>query len=386
MKRVLILDGEHRIALALAKAFHRRGYGVDLASTKPLPRGFFSRYCHRKIRYRPDDLSSLILAIHEQPYSLIVPVLDASYSVAYELIDRGIQGMMPLPPKTLFDAMQDKASALSMLQAYGQAIPATYRIEEFMALRNNHGIKNESQRFLIKPRISSSARGIVVFEGTLGFDAAYEQYQKQTQDLSGKFDGCVLRDPIVQEYVDGENFSLNMIFRNGKLYFRQLVHHMRYYPNTFGSPIRSRTFSDNSSLLESLARFFETIGWHGVVHCDLIRTHHEGEYRVNEVNPRFWGTMSNTLQSGADIVTALEALSQDTVSPPMISPTDYGYEYRHLFFGEIAYLYRSKHKCAAFRELVTRPGDRKIFWGFDPTDPGPLAAQLINLFTHKEVI
>jgi predicted ATP-grasp superfamily ATP-dependent carboligase len=385
MKRALILNGEHRIALALAKAFHRRGYRVDLASTKPLPRGFFSRYCRWKIRYRPDDLSSLVTAIQKEPPCLVVPVLDPSYSVAYELIDRGIAGIMPLPPRTLFDAMQDKASALFMLQAHGQAIPATYRLEDFIAKRDQGGISHASQRFLIKPRISSSARGIVVFEGPLGFEAAYEQYLKQTQDISGKFDGCVLQHPIVQEYVDGENFSLNMIFRRGKLYFRQLVHHMRYYPETFGSPIRSRTSSDNSSRLESLVCFFEKIGWHGVVHCDLIRTHREGEYLVNEVNPRFWGTMSNTLQSGVDIVTALEALSQDTVSP-LIAPTDFGYEYRHLFFGEIAYLYRSKHKWTAFKELVTPPSDRKIFWGLDPTDPGPLAAQLINLFTHKEVI
>jgi len=382
MKRALVFNAERRVGLVLCREFARKGFIVDMASHALLPRSFYSKYCCKKIRYTMDVLDPLVDYIKKMKPDIIVPLSEDSYLVAYELIDREIQGIIPLPSRDLFVTMRNKEIAMRLLQSHGLRVPLTYSADEFMSNRQHLKNSKGKNKFLIKPRISHSGKGIMMFKSLDDFEYAYSAYLKQNKVGNREFLGCHLEHPIIQEYIEGENYSLHMIIHNERLYLKQLMHHVRYFPKDFGLPIRSRTVELEDPQLDKIIEFFITIKWSGYIQCDLIRRS-DGCYFINEVNPRFSGVIENVILSGIDVVNILLALKENRVLPVAV-PTNYDYEYRSLF-GELAYLSKADHKIATLYDLI-RKEERKIYYDINTGDIIPHIIHLIRLLLVKEVI
>ena len=66
-------------------------------------------------------------------------------------------------------------------------------------------------------------------------------------------------------------------------------------------------------LMEQAVALLSALDWHGPAQVEFKRDARDGQLRLMEVNPRFWGTLDLSIQAGIDFpyLTALAALQGD---------------------------------------------------------------------------
>lgn len=146
---------------------------------------------------------------------------------------------------------------------------------------------------VVKPRTGSGSRGVMVVEDARSFDSI---------PRSDKL--------LVQEHLPGEEYSVDVyVGQSGGVH--AAVPRVRLKVDS-GVAITSRTLRD-PDLIGRACQVAKLIGLRGVANIQFRRDR-LGVARLLEVNPRFAGTMSLTVRSGANIPQM--ALSELFGSPP----------------------------------------------------------------------
>jgi predicted ATP-grasp superfamily ATP-dependent carboligase len=384
MHTVLIFDAEHRISLTLARNFHKNGYAVVLLSQKRYARSFYSKSCDRYFVSSYRDLKRIQNIVKQIDPCMIIPVLDESFEVAYALQKKGQPNILPLPDYVLFSKFRDKSKTIDFLRLHSLPSPKTILLKDALAFPDAELKKVfHDSKIIIKPRIASSGRGIILCKGIQYLDNARARYQKNIKKNSKRFSDCDFTDPLLQEYIDGEHYSFNMVFRHGELLMQQLVRHLKYFPPVFGSPIVSRTEEITGTFFGNIISVFKKIRWHGVVHCDLIYTH-DGSWYINEVNPRFWGTLENTFLSGIDMISVVERLWDKQYTTTPATASNYDYEYRHFIAAWASFLKPAYYTKGA---RVKNPGlRRERKWNIDRQDIFPHVVHFLRALFFRDII
>ncbi len=133
---------------------------------------------------------------------------------------------------------------------------------------------------VVKPRIGSGSRGVYV----LSEPSALESVARNGKNL-------------IQEFLPGEEYSVDLyVGQNGAVH--AAVPRLRLKVDS-GVAITSRTVFDYEVII-SACSVAQLINLRGVANIQFRRDH-RGIPKLLEVNPRFAGTMSLTVQSGVNI-------------------------------------------------------------------------------------
>jgi predicted ATP-grasp superfamily ATP-dependent carboligase len=109
---------------------------------------------------------------------------------------------------------------------------------------------------------------------------------------------------LVQEYIPGQDVGFAFLARHG-----QLVAHA-----AFEQPVRgSRRYFDAPRLRQYIATLLRETGYHGVGEIDTRYEPKTDEYRLLEVNPRFWDSIVYAAHAGMNFPDLL--LHLDTLPP-----------------------------------------------------------------------
>jgi predicted ATP-grasp superfamily ATP-dependent carboligase len=74
---------------------------------------------------------------------------------------------------------------------------------------------------------------------------------------------------------------------------------VREYPATGGASSCAESFYD-SKLEDYGRRMLDSLNWHGVAMVEFRCDSRDGEYKLMEINPKFWGSLDLALAAGAD--------------------------------------------------------------------------------------
>ena len=165
--------------------------------------------------------------------------------------------------------------------------------------------------------------------------------------------------------------------------------------------VRGRTYAGGFSVyresveipeLEAAGRrLLDELDWHGVAMVEFLRDPRTGEFKLMEINPRFWSSLPFTVQAGVDFPSLYW---KQATGRPIDSESTYQTETAgHLLRGELLHLH-----SIAFDDcpLVERPsfsrtvrdiGESLVrhprFDYLDRDDPGPFLQDVVN--TGKQV-
>lgn len=136
--------------------------------------------------------------------------------------------------------------------------------------------------------------------GGLGFQVHHSREQLEQRIVEG---GLAADYPLlVQEYIPGPDVGFAFLARHG-----QLVAHA-----AFEQPVRgSRRYFDAPRLRHYVATLLRETGYHGVGEIDTRYDPATDEYRLLEVNPRFWASILYATHAGMnfpDLLMHLDAL------------------------------------------------------------------------------
>ena len=318
--RVIVTYARGWQSLAVTRSLGRRGVEVITADEVAMTPASFSKYstasftypdCSKNpdefldqleseiIRHKPDDPDTpyVLMPIHKEPY------LIAKHRERFEAHIR-----VPVPSIELIEEVHNKGTLAAYAQDNGLCAPPTIfpaSIEELESRADEIALPA-----FVKLRESADGVGIAKVdtreELITYFKSLVEDYGLAPEDY-----------PIVQQGVPGDDYCVTTLFDQGQLIACMTYRNIRQFPADKGAGVVRETVK--AEKMESVCEaLLGPKGWHGVAEIDFRWTGDLDEDPwLIEVNPRFWGGLTQAVESGWDYPWLLYRLAVDgKVDPP----------------------------------------------------------------------
>jgi predicted ATP-grasp superfamily ATP-dependent carboligase len=281
---VLVTDGANRVALAVVRALGRAGAHVTVVEQERYavrtPAAFVSKYAARRdILPSLGDEEAFVASLGRSAadVDVIVPV-STNVVLACARHRERFRARIPIPPLATIRRANDKSSALAAARKAGVPIPATWAPESEEELEGTIG--RMRMPAIVKLR---DDEGTALDPGDrYAVCETGEQIFRAWRRLH-----AIRPFPLVQERVRGEGFGVGVLAKDGRVLASVAHRRIREYPVSGGPSSCCETVADER--LERYASLMVAeLGWTGVA---MVEFKKDDDYRLMEVNPRFWGAL-----------------------------------------------------------------------------------------------
>lgn len=382
MVSVLVLNGESRAGLAVTRSLGKKGIKVYVGGNRKLARSFFSKYCKGRFIY-PNSSNgveevhkSLLENVKKIKPDVILPINnDTTYIISkYIKKYQKYSKITPLLDLKNFRYYYNKENIIKISKKEKILIPKTYVTKKFSELKKISN--NISYPVLLKPSISSGGRGIQIIKSKEKLIERYNQSTKVKTDYSFN-----PKNIIIQEYLEGDVYTVYMLYHKGRLISSMVMKALRWYPSKLGVAISYKTVK-NDKILEIALRLFEGRCFNGPVDVQFIVDNKDKKTKLLEINPKLWGTVEASIAAGIDIPFLLyQIVLGKNVSK--VKGYKVGQEFRWILFGELAILLKSLNDMRSIRSFFNY---KNVKNEIDLSDIKPHLCQIFNLIVQKNVL
>jgi predicted ATP-grasp superfamily ATP-dependent carboligase len=275
MTRVLVLDSENKNALAAIRSLGRHGLTVISGSSRRLTRGSLSRFSSGRVIYpSPEDedafVSSIIKSAETLGIDVVLPIGDATTRAASK--HKAVIAQHAAVPVADWTAMQiasSKEETVAFAMRQGVQVPRTY------------DDKGAVKQFPVVVKRSLGAGGVRYVN-----DAAELEHVDS--------DGAV-----IQDFIPGDGYGFFALFDRGRERAIFMHRRIREYPVTGGASTAAESAYDGM-LRELGLRLLRALDWHGVAMVEFKKDARDSQYKLMEINPKFWGSLDLSIASGVD--------------------------------------------------------------------------------------
>ena len=292
------------------------------------------------------DLSAYgdaLLSLAERPdVETIIPVREEDVYVLAERKDAFADEVAtPWPALETLRRVQDRVELFAAADAAGVAAPDTAPLDQW---------EDWGRETIVKPRYTVAAPGYLgdrFDDATVGSTEYQRPGTRPDPQAEREKRGHV---PLVQERVpDSREFGFFALYDRGDA-VATFQHCQRRGWKYCGGPSAYRE-SVHIPELETAGRaLLDELEWHGLAMVEFLRDPADGEFKLMEINPRFWSSLPFSVRAGADFPYYYWQLAIGEALP-----SDPTYEVGmggHLLRGELSYL----HSVATEEyPLVDRP-------------------------------
>jgi predicted ATP-grasp superfamily ATP-dependent carboligase len=330
----------------------------------------FSRYCSRRFLHpSPTTEPDRFLAVLEEElrngrYDVLIAT-EFSTQTFLARHRRCVEPLarFPYASEGLALRVQDKGALTVFAEARGIASPPTF----FPAGMDEASSMAEQLPYpvLVKPRFSSGGRGISRATNPAQFVDAYLRVHARYPN------------PIVQECIPPGGDALGVaLLMNGSSVARAsfAYRRLREYP-TSGGPSTLRESIRADELRRTAESLLAALGWVGVAMVEFKVDPRDGEPKLLEVNPRFWGSLNHAIVCGVDFPYLLYTMAMEGDVEPQ---REYrvGIRTRSLLHGELLHFARNPERFRLKPRLTdfSIPDDL-----LSSSDPWPAVGRISSL-------
>jgi predicted ATP-grasp superfamily ATP-dependent carboligase len=287
--KVFVTDADQKHALAAVRALGRQGVTVHAGATSPHAVSFLSRYCNRKAIY-PDPFIKegefvhfLREYVHQNKIDVLLPIgynCNVIVSKHKNSISKYVH--VAISDYDQMSTAADKSKTMGFAESIGLKIPKIYRkIDEI-----------RSYPVVVK---RTEGSGVV-------------NYVNSPEELAG----LDLEHALIQEYIPGQGYGFYGLFHHGQPRAIFMHRRRREFPVTGGASTAAESYYDDD-LKEQGVRLLKALKWHGVAMVEMKRDERDGDYKLMEINPKFWGSLDLSIEAGINFpyLAALMALNGD---------------------------------------------------------------------------
>jgi predicted ATP-grasp superfamily ATP-dependent carboligase len=272
--RVLVTDAHLKQTLGIVRSLGSKGIYIIAGAHKRRGEAFYSKYCREKIIYPVNSeekfIEFILNYIKNNPIDILLPVgtfTTLALAKYQKLISQ--YTLLPLADWNAIEVASDKKKTLEIAQSLGVKTPIIY--------------ENPSQ----------IERFPVVAKGIKG--SGLIQYINSPSD----FANIKMPEFILEEYIPGEGYGFFALFNHGKVRAIFMHKRLRELPITGGPSTAAESVYD--PVLKNYGlRLLEALNWHGVAMVEFKKDIRDGEFKLMEINPRFWGSLDLAIASGVD--------------------------------------------------------------------------------------
>jgi predicted ATP-grasp superfamily ATP-dependent carboligase len=377
-RTVVVPAGHGGSSLACIRSLSRRGYRVVGVAGSADAAALQSRHCdEREVAPAPGtDLpgyrEALLELARRDEVLTVLPLYEPDIAVLAEYREQFAEHVAtPWSDHETVRTAQDGHRLAQVAAEAGVPTPECGLLDEW---------DDWSERRVIKPRYA-----LCVEDGTVRYPEVHVTEPGEVPDVDAIVEemGHV---PIVQEFIPGNaEGGYFALCDHGEPVARFQHRRIRSYTYAGGASVY-REARDDPDLDAVGRRLLEALDWHGPAMVEVKRDPRDGEYKLVEVNPRFWGSLPLAVAAGVDFPAAYCDLARGDVDPTLAYDTDVGC---HELLGEVSYLhsvlrYDYDHVeppslptavADIARSLVTQPH----FDYLSVEDPRPFVQQLRTL-------
>lgn len=291
--KILVTDGANRVALAVVRALGRAGAEVAVVEqerfAQRMPASFRSRFVsrHDVLPSLGDDGGFLdALAGRAEGYDVVLPV--STNVVMACAAGRGrIPARLPVPPIAAIQRANDKSAALAVARKCGVPIPVSYAPEN----------EDELEEVIARLRLPAVVKlrddaGTVLEPGrryAVGRTAGEVRDAYRALHALKPF-------PLIQEKVEGPGFGVGVLAEKGRVLASFAHQRLREHPIT-GGPSTACVSVVDERLTGYASAIIRELDWTGVA---MVEFKKDDDYRLMEVNPRFWGSLPLATRAGVN--------------------------------------------------------------------------------------
>ncbi len=184
------------------------------------------------------------------------------------------------------------------------------------------------------------------------------------------------QSPLIQEYLSGPGYGCSALFDSDSRCLGHFVHRrLREYP-VRGGPSSLAISVREPSLVDWSLQLLSSLQWVGPAMVEW-KQDGEGNFRLLEINPRFWGTLPLAIAAGMDFPLLLYR-SLIGAPPPAATYRD-GVRLRFILKDYLASRQSGVSLPAYLRQLRTEPAFEAIY---ARDDPAPVATYFYRQLTR----
>lgn len=300
MARAIVTFSRSWHALAVTRSLGRQGIEVFCGEEAPFAPCFFSRYCKGNFQYpsvskEPEAfVDFMVEKVKElkppgdEPY-VLMPVHKETWLIAKyrERFEPYIS--VPLTSHEKMDRTHDKGRLATLAEEQGITIPRTRQFTSVDDLYR--AIPEIDLPVFLKVRMGSAGVGLkkcdTAEELTGTFKEFVEGYGLEPEEY-----------PLVQQFVEGDDYCVTTLFDQGTCVASMTYRNVRAFPRETGAGAIRETVRLPEA--EAAAeRLLGQLGWHGMAELDF-RVAPDGTAYLIEVNPRFFGGLSQAIAANVD--------------------------------------------------------------------------------------
>ena len=295
--RILVLDAQNINSLAFTRELGSKGYFIGTAGTSYLSLSFFSNYSMKKHILPPykkseQYVSSICDLAKKYNYNIIVPLSLESYVMFSEnrhLINESIK--IILPPVNGMSTASNKYKTFAYAKTKGVGIPKTFIVDKTT-------VKN------LGPFLKEVGFPVVIKGSLSGVDNL--RYCNTVSDLVSAIENLLGKESkiVCQEYVVGKTHGFYAYYNEGQLHSFFMHQRIKQYPLTGGPSSVARSYYDNN-LVELSKKILDGLNWNGPAMVEYKFDSQSEEYKLIEINPKFWGSLDLTIEAGVNIPLAM---------------------------------------------------------------------------------
>lgn len=365
--KVLLIEGNARQILPMAKALKKLGVHVTTYNSSRFDFGYTSRYPDRKIlayTNKEDEegtLKSLVYELEKEMYDLIIPMNDdIAILLSKHKLTIEKYTSVAVNDWRIFKIASDKLETMRVCMENDIPCPNTaLSYEEYLSNQNSFQFP-----VVVKPRTGCGAVGFHIANDEKDLKKYYGLAEK-------KYGKC-----LIQEYIPQTDFQYKAelyIDKAGELKSAIVFAKVRWYPVEGGSSTLNQTV-DRPDIIKSCRKLLQVIGWRGYADIDLIQDPRDNTAKIIEINPRITGSVKICFKSGVNFA---QQIIEDMNGKPVTPMLEYKKNvYLRYFQKDILWLLKSPDR---FR---SRPNwfnfSKNTDQIFDLMDPIPFIISSLN--------
>jgi predicted ATP-grasp superfamily ATP-dependent carboligase len=394
----IVLDGQLKSALTIVRSLGAGGVTVSAGATRKTAMSLHSKYAQRQFLYPSpyEDQRAFIDAVRAEAMQLggkpvVYACSDATFLSLYAFRHE-LEDVVTLiyPEETSVEIAFDKAATYSLARVSSVPTITTYTPETKDELRQT--AESIAYPAVLKTRRSVTWRGGKGIFGTARF-------MHNAGELEAAF--LTLKDqvgetPLIQDFVRGEEYGVEMLAKKGVVYARVAHHRLRSLTPTGGASVLKETV-DEGNLRHALVSYAEILvkklSWTGPIMVEFKVDEDTREPYLMEINGRFWGSLPLTVFAGADMPLLYHTACTKKVLPDRVMEGREGVQSIH-FLGDVQHLLRVlfawddmrkvlyPKRMRALRDFLILPrGVKNDVWSL--RDPKPSLIEIVDVIASK---
>ncbi|MFD2203314.1 ATP-grasp domain-containing protein [Shivajiella indica] len=291
--RVLIPDGEsgHAIAVAQSLLLNEEVELYIMAQKKNPPSKFLKGCKAFKWIETTDEksyLESILKFAFVHKVNIILPIDEASgkvFSQYKDYVEKFIP-IIPLPELETFHLVTNKRLLAEFCIKNEIPVPMSWKLSEF----NKELQVNDVQLFptIIKPECGNGGKNIQLIKSK-------EEYLEIDFESLNKDFG----DYFVQEFIEGYDIDMSVLCMNGQIKAYTIQKALLGRKSKFAAAAGIE-FLENNELKKVVEKLMLQLCYSGIAHLDLRFDKKTNEYKLIEINSRFWGSLLGSTKAGVN--------------------------------------------------------------------------------------